>query len=235
MFLGRIVNLQGCKDNNMAIEIDKGRFIVFEGIGGAGKTDQIPKANDLLERNGFKSIYTREPGGLDPAEKIRDLIFKLKDAHLIGSEGQMVLFFAARSLWIDGVVAPNIDKGINVLTDRCHTSTGAYQGYAEGGNQETILKVADIVLGKYKPDAVILLDISKETSFKRRGKDINGDPFDKEPPEYFEKLVAGYRQMAAIGWGGLNWYIVDAEPKPQVVSESIAKVLEDIFHKKLER
>lgn len=229
------MNLQGYKDNSMAIEIDKGRFIVFEGIGGAGKTDQIPKANDLLKRNGFRCIYTREPGGLDPAEKIRDLIFKLKDAHLIGSEGQMVLFFAARSLWIDGVVAPNIDKGINVLTDRCHTSTGAYQGYAEGGNQETILKVADIVLGKYKPDAVILLDISKETSFKRRGKDINGDPFDKESPEYFEKLVAGYREMASTGWGGLNWYIVDAEPKPQVVSESIAKVLEDIFHKKLER
>lgn len=214
---------------------DGGKFIVFEGIGGAGKTDQIPKATALLEENGIKTIYTREPGGLDPAEKIRDLIFKLKDANLIKAEGQMVLFFAARSLWIDGVVAPNIKKGINVLTDRCHTSTGAYQGYAEGGNQEIILKVADIVLGKYKPDAVILLDISRETSFKRRGKNINGDPFDKETPEYFERLVAGYREMAATGWGGLNWYVVNAEPKPQIVSESIAKVLEDIFQKKLQR
>lgn len=216
-------------------ENQRGKFIVMEGIGGAGKSDQISKATALLEKNGLKTIYTREPGGLEPAEKIRGLIFKLKDAQLIGPEGQMVLFFAARHLWVDEVVAPNIDLGINVLTDRCHTSTGAYQGYAEGGDQETILKVADIVLGKYKPDAVILLDISKETSFKRRGKDVNGDPFDKESPEYFERLVAGYREMAATGWGGLSWYVVDAEPKPQVVSESITKVLEEIFHKKFLR
>ena len=70
----------------------------------------------------------------------------------------MVLFFAARKFWVDGVVAPNIDNGINVLTDRCHTSTGAYQGYAEGGDQNKILEISNIILGNYKPDAVILLD-----------------------------------------------------------------------------
>jgi len=172
---------------------------------------------------------------LESAEKIRKLIFTLRDKKLIGPEGQMVLFFACRDLWLDGLVIPSIDDGINVLTDRCHTSTGAYQGYAEGGDQKQILAIADVVLGEYKPDAIVLLDVSRETSMRRRGKDVNGDPFDKETPEYFDRLIAGYREMAKTGWGGLNWYVVDGEPKPEVVSESVAKVLEDIFEIKLQR
>lgn len=214
---------------------ERGKFIVFEGIGGSGKGTQIELAKDLLQKNNLASVYTREPGGLAPAEKIRELIFNLRDKKLIGPEGQMVLFFAARKLWVDEVVGPNLDKGINVFTDRCHTSTGAYQGYAEGGDQKQILAIADEVMGKYKPDAVVFIDISKETSAERRGKNVNGDPFDKESSEYFDRLIAGYREMASTGWGNLNWYKVDGEKSPESVSESIAKVLEGIFDRKLLR
>jgi thymidylate kinase len=70
---------------------------------------------------------------------------------------------------------------------------------------------------------------------RRRGKDTNGDPFDRETPEYMDRLVAGYREMAKTGWGGLTWFMIDGEPKPEIVSESIAKTLEDIFEKKLQR
>jgi dTMP kinase len=214
---------------------EKGKFVVFEGPGGSGKGTQIENAKNLLANNGLKVVFTREPGGLESAEKIRKLIFTLRDKKLIGPEGQMVLFFACRDLWLDGLVIPSIDDGINVLTDRCHTSTGAYQGYAEGGDQKQILAIADVVLGEYKPDAVVLLDVSRKTSMRRRGKNVNGDPFDKETPEYFDRLIAGYREMAKTGWGGLNWFVVDGEPKPEVVSESVAKVLEDIFETKLQR
>ena len=214
---------------------ERGKFVVFEGPGGSGKGLQIGIAKDLLLRNGFNVITTREPGGVGPSEKIRKLIFELKDKRLIGAEGQMVMFFTARKFWVDQLVAPNIYRGIHVLGDRSYTSTGAYQGYAEGGSQEQILGIADVIMGKYKPDAVLLLDISDETSRKRRGKDVNGDPFDRETPEYLNRLIAGYREMAQAGWGGLNWYVIDGEPVPEVVSESVAKVLEDIFQKKLQR
>lgn len=215
--------------------MERGKFIVIEGIGGSGKSTLIPMCQELLTQNGLKTIYTREPGGLVPAEEIRQLIFDLKDKKLIGAEGQMSLFFAARKIWINGLVGPAIDSGVNVLTDRCHTSTGAYQGYAEGGDQKKILAIADIVMRNYKPDAVIFLDIERETSLKRRGKDVNGDPFDKEPPEYFDRLIAGYREMAQNSWGGLKWYRVNAELELTEVSKSVVKVLEDIFHKKLQR
>ncbi len=214
---------------------ERGRFIVFEGPGGCGKGTQIDFALDLLLRNGLKTIKTREPGGIKEAEKLRELIFELRDKKLIGAEGQMVMFSAPRKLWVDGVVAPNLQRHVNVLADRCYTSTGAYQGYAEGGNQDQILKISDVVMDGYKPDAVLLLRVSRETSMKRRGKEVNGDPFDKETPEYFDRLVAGYDEMARTSWGGLKWYVIDGEPERGPVSESVAKVLEDIFQKKLQR
>lgn len=214
---------------------ERGKFIIFEGPGGCGKGTQIEIAKNLLVSNGLRAISTREPGGVGPSEEIRKLIFELRDRKLLGAEGQMVMFFTARKFWVDLLVSPNIDQGISVLGDRGYPSTGAYQGYAEGGDQDRILRIADIIMRDYKPDAVLLFDISSQTSVKRRGKDVNGDPFDRETPEYLEKVVAGYRDMAKTGWGGLNWYVVNGEPEPQAVSESVARVLEGVFHKKLQR
>lgn len=216
---------------------ERGKFVVFEGIGGSGKGTQIKKAYDLLSGNYSTRflIRTREPGGAPAAEHIRQLIFDLRAKKLIGPDEQMVLFFAARKIWMKEEVIPTLAGHAHVLADRCYTSTGAYQGYAEGGDQKKILELAEVVVGDYKPDAVLLFRISRETSMKRRGKDINGDPFDKETPEYFDRLIAGYDEMARTGWGGLNWYVVNGEPEPEIVSESVAKVLEDIFQKKLQR
>lgn len=213
--------------------MERGKFVVIEGVGGSGKTTQIEFAKNILQRNGLEVFITREPGGLEAAESIRKLIFDLKGAGLIGAEGQMSLFFAARKLWLQNIVAPNIDKGINVITDRSHTSTGAYQGHAEGGDMNKILKIADVVMDGYKPDAVILLDIDRETSIARRGNDTQGDPFDKEGTEYLDRLIAGYRKMARENWGGLKWYTVNGNETPELVTNSVAKVLNDIFRKDL--
>jgi dTMP kinase len=216
------------------MSIKNGKFIVFEGVGGCGKGTQIRIANKLLLKNKIKVVTTREPGGIPVSEEMRDLIFTLRDKKLIGPEGQMVLFFAARKFWVKSFVKKNIEKGVNVLADRCYPATGAYQGYGEGGNQHQILGISDVVMGKYKPDAVILLDVSTKTSMKRRA-DSNGDPFDKETVEYFNKIVNGYKQMAKKRWGGLRWYVVDGESSVDEVAESVAKVLEKIYSRKLDR
>lgn len=213
---------------------ERGKFIVFEGVGGCGKGTQIARAYEMLKNNGLQAVSTREPGGVAASEEIRKLIFTLRGEKLIDAGEQMVMFFTARKFWVDGVVAPNLDAGIHVLADRGYTSTGAYQGYGEGGNIRRILAISDVVMKNYKPDAIILLDVSPETSMKRR-TETNGDPFDKEGAEYFQRIVAGYREMARGGWGGLNWFMVNGEPKPEVVSESVAKILEDIFETKLQR
>ena len=209
----------------------RGKFIVFEGVGGSGKTTQIELAKDFLEKKGLKVLTTREPGGVEASEKIRELIFALRDKNLIGPEGQMVLFFAARYLWLNSLVKPALTNGINVLTDRAHTSTAAYQGFAEGGDLDQILKVSEVVMEGVKPDAVILLDISPETSIKRRAAETNGDPFDKQNEDYFRRLIAGYREMAQVGWGGLKWYMVNGEGTIEEVQARISEVLTQIFEK----
>jgi dTMP kinase len=212
----------------------RGKFVVIEGVGGCGKGTQVKLAKKLLKKNKIKVVSTREPGGIGSSEVIRQLIFDLRDKKLIGSEGQMVLFYAARKFWIEKFVKPNLKKGVNVIADRSYTSTGAYQGYGEGGDQKKILGISDVVMGEVKPNAVILLDVSIETSMERR-KDPNGDPFDKENKKYFQKIIDGYREMAKNKWGGLKWYVVDGEPKVSEVSESVAVVLDNILGKKLKR
>lgn len=111
----------------------KPKFIDFEGIGRSGKTTQVKFASKLLEKNNIAHIVTREPGGIDSAEKIRELIFRFKGEELIGSEGQMSLFFAARKLWMDEIVVSNLERGVSVITDRSYPSTAAYQGFGGVG------------------------------------------------------------------------------------------------------
>jgi len=208
---------------------ERGKFLVFEGVGGSGKTTQIELARNFLEKKGLKVLVTREPGGVEAAEGIRELIFTLRDKNLIGPEGQMVLFFAARYLWLNSLVKPALADGINVLTDRAHTSTAAYQGFAEGGDLNQILAVSEIVMEGVKPDAVIFLDILPETSIKRREAEANSDPFDKQGEAYLGRLIAGYRKMAQEGWGDLKWYVVNGEGTIEEVKSRVSEILGQIF------
>jgi dTMP kinase len=207
----------------------RGKLIVFEGVGGSGKTTQIELAREFLQEKGLKVLTTREPGGVEASEKIRELIFALRERNLIDPGEQMVLFFAARYLWLKYQVKPALAKGINVLTDRAHTSTAAYQGFAEGGDLDQILKVSEVVMEGVKPDAVIFLDVSPETSIKRRATETNGDPFDKQGEDYLRRLIAGYRKMAQESWGDLKWYMVNGEGTIEEVQARVSEVLSQIF------
>lgn len=128
--------------------VERGKFIVFEGIGGCGKSSQIEPARDFISSLGYDVVTTREPGGTVPGEDIRDLIFALKDKKLINADQQMILFFASRYMLAKELIIPELDKGRIVLSDRLYPSTGAYQGYGEGADMDNILKTADVVFGK---------------------------------------------------------------------------------------
>lgn len=113
---------------------ERGKFIVFEGILGAGKKTQARLAKDYLISLGRRANYTREPGGVASAEAIRRLIFKLRGENLINADHQVALFFASRDFWVREFVAPNIGAGYDVASDRSYPSTAAYQGYGEGAD-----------------------------------------------------------------------------------------------------
>lgn len=205
---------------------ERGKSIYIEGIGGAGKSTQVEFLLKYISSLGQKVILTREPGGNPAAEKIRGLIFSLKEKGVINADHQMALFFAARYLWVTEVVKPNLDKGINVISDRSYFSTAAYQGYAEGGDLETINKIADIVMEGCKPNVVVLLDISPEEAISRRNKRGGNDPFDNEGLEYVKRLVGGYRDMAQKNWGDVPWVVINGEQPTEKVSNDIRSALD---------
>lgn len=210
---------------------EKGLFIVFEGVGGSGKSTQVELAADFLREKGFEVITTREPGGTKASEMIRDMIFTLREKGLIGPDEQMVLFFAARKIWAKEVVKPALSKGMIVLADRSYPSTAAYQGFAEGGDLKKIEALSEVIMKGVIPDAVLLIDVSPDTAIQRRKLETD-DPFDREEKDYYSKVINGYRKMAASGWGGLKWYIVNGEGTIEEVREEVIKIIRELISKR---
>lgn len=205
----------------------KGKFIVFEGAGGCGKTTQITIIKKYLSQKKVPVLTTREPGGEKSAETIRNLIFLLKDKKLINADHQMALFSAARYFWVRKIIAPNLAKGKFIISDRTFTATGAFQGYAEGGDQKTILGISKEIMGECWPDAVIYFDVSAETSRKRSLKEE--DAFDRESFAFVKRIVNGYRKMARENWGKIKWYTIDGEKSIPEVTEDLKKVIDKII------
>lgn len=211
-------------------EMKRGKFIVFEGLGGSGKTTQIKKAQKHLIAKGYKVVVTREPGGVSASETIRELIFKLKGLGIANADHQTALFFAARYIWLKEVVKPAVKKGQIVLSDRFDSSTNAYQGWAEGGNRKTIKRFSEVVSDGFVPDAIIVLRVTPKTAMERK---INkeGDPFDNEEDSYFQKLAKAYDHMVKNKWRGIDWYVVDGEKSVVEVAEAINAILDQITYK----
>ncbi len=209
--------------------MERGKLIILEGVGGAGKSTQIGLLKEHLDSVDKKVVVTREPGGVTEAEVIRKLIFELKGAEAINADHQMALFFAARYFWMLKLLSPNISLGVNVVSDRCFTTTAAYQGYAEGGSLLTIEKIARVVMGEYWPDAVVLLDVSAKEAM-RRGEDKGEfDPFDLQGADYFRRVVEGYREMAATNWAGIQWYVVNGEKSIEEVARELQQVVDGVI------
>lgn len=208
---------------------ERGKFFVFEGVGGSGKTSQLNLAGEFLNASGHQTIITREPGGIEQAEQIRELIFKLRRGELINADHQLALFFAAREIWKQAIVVPNVDNGIHVVSDRSFPATGAYQGYGEGGDIKQIEKISKAVMGEYMPNAIILLNLSVETAMQRNSKNKDGDPFDDNDKDYFARIINGYSEMAQSNWAGVDWYVVDAEKSIEEVHSDIKEVLINVI------
>lgn len=207
-----------------------GHLIVLDGVGGSGKTTQGKQLAEYLITIGHEVVQTREPGGSEPAEAIRELIFALKRENLIDALQQALLFTTARMHWMRDVVLPELLGGKIVITDRSYTSTAAYQGFGEGGNLGKIEAFTKVVMGDIRPSGVILLDISPETAYVRDALRQNtNDPYDAQGQAYTRKIVEGYRHLAKVGWGGLDWYVVNGEHAPDIVTQDVILAAEKIL------
>jgi dTMP kinase len=171
------------------------KFIVFEGIDGAGKSTQIQRIKDYIENNiGVNVFLTREPGGTPMSEDIR-AVFKKQYFEKVTFEAELMLMNASRSQLTNNVIIPALIDSW-VFSDRFSDSTDAYQGYGRKNSLSLIKKVKDITLKGFSPNLTILLDLPPSVSLSRAQERGERDRIEMEDIDFFERTRQGYLSIA---------------------------------------
>ncbi len=207
----------------------EGKFIVFEGIDGCGKTTQIkaicnwlPKSN--LVSNNSLIVKTREPGGSILGEKLRELILSNDKDNSPSSLAELLLYAADRAEHITKKISPALKKGDWVLSDRFSGSTLAYQGYGRNIDKEIIEQLEIIACQGEKPDITFFLDISPEESIARR-KNKLPDRIESEGINFLRKVSVGFKEIAKKN----NWIIISASNNQTKITNTIKNTLIEKF------
>jgi dTMP kinase len=180
----------------------RARFITFEGGEGVGKSTQVKRLVASLSRRSIAAVRTREPGGTPKAEAVRAFILQGRSEQW-GPGAEAVLFAAARLDHVNQLIAPNLDEGRWVISDRFSDSTRAYQGLTGGVDDKLIDALETLALNGHKPDLTIVLDMDPVIAFRRvmaRETEAalveTGDRFEKEDLDWHRRLRDSFLAIA---------------------------------------
>jgi dTMP kinase len=204
----------------------KGRFVTLEGGEGTGKSTQVQSLATALRERGLEVLQTREPGGSEGAERIRNLL--LHDAHWT-PEAEAMLFAAARADHVASTILPALEEGIWVVSDRFVDSSLAYQGRAGGLGFDTIRKLHAIGSHGFLPDRTLLLELPVPIS-RRRADDrdlFQPDLIGRRNAEYHSAVEEGFHALAEAEPERIR--IVDASGTPEAVTARLLAALEDLL------
>lgn len=164
-----------------------GKFVVIEGLEGAGKSSAIELVKSIItEHTGQSPVCTREPGGTPIAEKLRDLVKNADEQDPLCDEAECLLFYAARTQLIANVIKPALAKGQWVLGDRHNLSSLAYQGGGRG-LMPLVKAISDASLNGFKPDLTLYLDIEPTLGLKRASARGALDRIEQQEIAFFER------------------------------------------------
>lgn len=193
--------------------IMRGLFISLEGIEGVGKSTNLAFTAEVVRRSGYEVVTTREPGGTDLGERVREWI--LHGSHgSLSPEVEVLLMFAARARHLDEVIRPGLAAGRCVICDRFTDATFAYQGGGRGASRTLLDALRTEVQQGLEPDLTLLLDAPLDVGASRIGS-REPDHFEREQRPFFERVRSAYLALAAQHPQRIK--IVDAAlPLPQV-------------------
>lgn len=178
----------------------RGRFITFEGGEGCGKSTQVKRLKEALEREGLEVILTREPGGTWLGEQIRSLL-KDQDTDAPCARAELLLFLASRAQQVKNVMLPALERGAWVISDRFSDSTMAYQGYGRGLPLDVLRVANDFACEGLRPDVTFLLEVSPEVAHARMrtreaATHTAADRIEKAGEDFHARLRRGYAELA---------------------------------------
>jgi len=176
----------------------RGRFIVLEGIDGCGKSTQAHRLTERLREAGRDPLHVREPGSTALGEALRSLLLARAELALVPA-AEALLFVAARRQMLDERVEPALAAGRDVVCERFHASTFAYQGAAGGVDEGALLALFAAWAGSPAPDLVVVLDVPPELAAERARVEGRGtDRFEARGIEFQRRVAAGMRRYAEL-------------------------------------
>lgn len=205
----------------------QGKFITMEGGEGAGKSTMMQRVGGWLEAAGHRVVVTREPGGTDLAEKLREILLD-RDNNTLSGQAELLLVFASRAQHLDELIRPALARGDWVLCDRFTDATWAYQGGGRGLPLDDIKTLEKLVHGDLSPDLTLLLDLPVEQGMRRAGERSEADRFEQESSTFFERVRNAYLERANSARE--RFAIVDASPGVDEVWAQIEEILSSRFN-----
>ncbi|HHQ4525318.1 TPA: dTMP kinase [Aeromonas veronii] len=199
------------------------KFIVIEGLEGAGKSSAVRYVTDYLQRHGINRIEcTREPGGTPLAERMRAIVKEVHDERLT-IEAELLLMYASRVQLVETRIKPALADGIWVVGDRHDLSSQAYQGGGRGIDAQLIGAIKQAVLGNFKPDLTLYLDIDPALGLQRARHRGELDRIELEQLSFFERTRSRYLDLAAKDD---SIVVIDAAQTPEQVKAAIERALD---------
>lgn len=199
-----------------------GRFIVIEGLEGAGKSTAVATVSAWLRKRQIGYVEVREPGGTPFAEALRDLV-KQDWGENITSEAELLLMYAARVQLVENVIKPSLADGLWVIGDRHDLSSRAYQGGGRELGDVSLQTLKALTLGNFSPDLTLYLDIDPAIGLQRARTRGTLDRIESETLSFFERTRARYLEIAASEEG---IYVVDAAESMASVQQQIEAILD---------
>lgn len=198
-----------------------GKFIAFEGPDGSGKTTILNNVEKFLKENNIDCIITREPGGTNISEKIREILLS-NDNKEMSARAEALLYAASRAQHVDELIVPNLKKGILVISDRYVLSSLAYQGFGRDLGYDEVMSINDFAINNLMPDYTFFFNVDPITVLKRKRNNFVTDRLENESSSYHNKVYRGYQEIMRRNQD--NLIIIDA-------SKSIEEVTEQTLNK----
>lgn len=202
----------------------RGRFIVFEGIEGSGKTTQKDLLAEWLESRGIAHVVTREPGGTALGEGVRRLLLH---GDPVASRPELLLYLAARAQLVTHVVAPALEAGRVVVTDRYEMSTFAYQGAGRGLDLGRVRMLNDFATTGLRPDLTIVLALPRPDAVARmQARARDADRIEGAGIDFHDRVAAAYESLIR---SEPNVEAVDGRRPPERVHDQVVQLLQQRF------
>jgi dTMP kinase len=203
-----------------------GKLISFEGSEGSGKSTQIARLAAHLQKIGREVVATREPGGTEIGEQIRNIIVHNSRGDEMCPETELLLFTAARAQVVREVIAPALQRGAVVLSDRYLDSSTVYQGIARNLAPGPVSAINQFAVGNVMPDLTVVIDVPTEVSLARirqRASDLP-DRMERENISFYTKVREGYLLLAQQ-WPG-RVVVLDGTQPPDTIDRQVWAAVE---------